>query len=65
MSWRRLHLVLCLIVIVVALLRLATGNLIGAIVPIILAVIFGSIAADYPLWPRLKKIWKLIRRTWR
>jgi hypothetical protein len=65
MSWRRLHLVLFLIVVVVAVIRIATGNLLGAIVPLIMAVIFGSIAMDYPLVTRLRKIWRAVRRLWR
>lgn len=64
MSWRRLHLMLCLIVVVVAILRLATGNIIGAIIPIILALIFGSIAANYPIVSRIRRIWRLLRKTW-
>jgi hypothetical protein len=62
MTWRRLHWLLCLIAVVVAILRLASGNILGALLPIIMAVIFGSIAADYPLISRLQQIWRFLRK---
>ena len=63
MTWRRFHLVLCIVCAAVAVLRIATGNYIGAIIPIVLAAIFGSIAADYPLLDRVKRSWRLGRKT--
>ena len=63
MTWRRFHLVLCVICAVIAVLRIATGNYIGAIIPLVLAAIFGSIAADFPLLDRIRRIWRLGRKT--
>ena len=64
MTWRRFHLLLCLIMVVVGVLRLATGNIIGAAFALILAAVFGSIAAEYPLLSRLRDVWRLVRRHW-
>jgi len=61
--WRRLHLVLCLLMVLVAVVRLATGHLVGAVVPFVLAAVFGSIAFDFPLLSRLRGLWRLLRRT--
>ncbi|MFZ5786034.1 MAG: hypothetical protein ACOY3Y_06295 [Acidobacteriota bacterium] len=61
-TWRRFHLLLCLIMVAITLLRLITGNLIGAIIPALLAVAFGSVAANYPLTSVLKKIWDRLRK---
>jgi hypothetical protein len=65
MTWKRFHLVLCIICAAVAVLRIVTGNYIGAIIPIVLAVVFGSIAMDYPIIKRIRQIWSLGRRTLR
>ena len=65
MTWRRFHLFLCLLMLVIFLLRLGTGNLIGAIFPLILAALFGSVAFDYPLLSRLRRLWGLGRRVLR
>ena len=65
MTWRRFHLVLCLIMVAVGVLRLAAGNIIGAAFALVLAAVFGSIAADYPLLPRLKDLSRLAYRRWR
>ena len=62
MTWRRFHLLLCLIMVVVAVLRLATGNLIGAAIALVLAAVFGAIAAEYPLLSKARDIWRLVHR---
>lgn len=62
MSWRRFHLVLCLLMAFIAVMRAMTGNIIGAVVPAVLAVVFGSVAFDYPLIKRVRQLWALFRR---
>ncbi len=62
LTWRRFHLLLCLIMVAITILRLLTGNLIGAIIPAILAVAFGSVAANYPITTVLRRIWDRIRK---
>ncbi len=62
MTWRRFHMGLCIFMAVIALLRIVTGNLIGALIPGAMAVVFGSIAWDYPIFSRLRQIWRLVRR---
>ncbi len=64
MTWRRFHLVLCLIMVVVGVLRLASGNLIGAALALLLAAVFGSIATDYPLLTKSREAWRFVRRHW-
>lgn len=64
MTWRRFHWLLCGLMVVVTVLRLMSGNIIGAAISLVLAALFGSIAADYPLWGRLKQARKLWRRMW-
>jgi hypothetical protein len=61
-TWRRFHLLLCLIMVAITVLRLLTGNLIGAIIPAILAVAFGSVAANYPITSILRRIWDRVRK---
>lgn len=63
--WRKLHLVLCVVVVAIALIRLVTGNVLGAIIPIALALVFASIAFDYPLWQRLRRLGRLVTRIFR
>lgn len=60
MTWRRFYLLLAGLMVVIAVLRLAMGNVIGALVPIILAVVFASTATDYPLAQRLRQAWWLL-----
>ncbi len=62
MTWRRFHLLLCLIMVGIGVLRLASGNFIGGVIALVLAAVFGSIAADYPLLSRLRGVWRLTRR---
>jgi uncharacterized protein (DUF58 family) len=62
MTWRRFHLVLCLIMVVVGVLRLASGNLIGAALALLLAAVFGSIATNYPLFTKSREAWRFLRR---
>ena len=62
MTWRKFHWLLFLVVVVVAIIRIMTGNLLGALVPIVMAIIFASIAADYPLVSRVKQTWSMARR---
>ncbi len=64
MTWRRFHLVLCIIMVVIGVLRLATGNLVGAAFALVLAAIFGSIAAEYPLLSRLRDVWRFVHKHW-
>ena len=61
-TWRRFHLLLCLIMVAITILRLITGNLIGAIIPALLAVAFGSVAANYPITSVLRRIWDRVRK---
>ena len=63
MTWKRFHMILCVFMAVVAILRVVTGNIIGAIIPAFLALVFGSIAFDYPIFSRLRRVWKLL--SWR
>jgi hypothetical protein len=49
--------------VVIFVLRLLTGNIIGAILPLVLAAIFASVAFDFPLWSRLRKVFRLVRRV--
>ena len=65
MSLKRLQIALCLVMVLVGVIRLVTGNLIGAILPFVLAAIFASIALDYPLISRVRQIARLVRRTLR
>lgn len=51
--------------VAVAVVRIATGNLIGALFALVLAVVFGSIGSDYPLLSRLAQCVRLVRRLWR
>jgi hypothetical protein len=44
-------------------LRLVTGNIIGAILPLILAAVFASVAFDFPLLSRVRRVFRLIRRV--
>ena len=62
MSWRSLCWVLFILMLLVGLLRLMTGNLLGAFLPLVGAVYFGSIALDYPLVNRIKRIARLVWR---
>lgn len=62
MTWRRFQWLLCALMAVIALLRLLTGNLLGALIPAALAVIFGALAADVPIWQRAKQLWGLVKR---
>jgi hypothetical protein len=62
MTWRRFQLLLCLIMVVVGVLRLASGNLIGAAIALALAAFFGSLAADFPLLSRARDLWRLASR---
>jgi hypothetical protein len=65
MTWRRFHLLLCLIAVVVGVLRLVSGNIIGAVLAFVLAAVFGSIGADYPLLPRLHDLARMAYKRWR
>jgi hypothetical protein len=47
---------------VIALLRLLTGNILGALIPAALAVVFGALAADVPIGQRAKQLWGLVKR---
>lgn len=62
MTWRQLIFLLSIIVAVVAVLRLATGNIIGGVVSAGFALLLWSWAADYPLVKRLRQIWRLFNR---
>jgi hypothetical protein len=63
MTWRRLHLILCLVLLLVSLFRLATGNFLGGLFTLGLAGLFGFIAADEPLRKRIRGLLRLLR--WR
>jgi len=56
LTLRRLQIALCLVMVVVGVIRLLTGNLLGAVVPFVLAAVFASIALDYPVVSRLRQI---------
>lgn len=62
MFYRKLHWVLAAVVLAVAVIQVVTGNLPGAILPLILAAIFASIAADYPIIRGARRAWKWLRR---
>jgi hypothetical protein len=62
MSWRRLNLILFILMVVVGVLRVFTGNIIGALIPLAIAVYCGSTAFDYPIWKRLKQIARFVFR---
>jgi len=62
MTWRRFQWLLCVAMAVIALLRLLTGNIVGALIPAALAVIFGAVAAEVPIWQRAKQLWGLVKR---
>jgi hypothetical protein len=47
---------------VVFVLRLLSGNVIGAIIPLVLAAVFASIAFDFPLISRVRRAWRMVRR---
>jgi hypothetical protein len=61
-TWRRFQWLLCVAMAVIALLRLLTGNIFGALIPAALAVVFGGLAADVPIWKRAKQVWGTVRR---
>jgi hypothetical protein len=63
MTWRRLNLILFALTAVVGVLRLMTGNIIGAVISLALAAYFGSVAFEFPVIERAKQIWKIMR--WR
>lgn len=60
MNWRRFNLLIATLMLVIALVRLATGNLIGAIIPLVLAALSYTSATNYPLLERLRQIWRLL-----
>jgi phosphatidate phosphatase APP1 len=62
MFYRKLHWVLAAVVLAVAVIQIFTGNLLGAILPLVLAAIFASIAADYPIIRGARRAWKWLRR---
>ena len=62
MFYRRLHWVLAAVVLAVGLIQILTGNLPGAILPLLLAAVFASIAADYPIIRGARRIWRWLRR---
>ena len=62
MSYRKLHWVLAAVVAAVALVRFFSGDLLGAIFPLVLALIFASIAADYPIIRGARRAWRALRR---
>ncbi len=62
MTWRRFQWLLCAAMAAIALLRVLTGNIVGALIPAALAVIFGALAADVPLWQRVRQLWGLVKR---
>ena len=63
MTWRRFHLFLCVVTVVVFVLRLMSGNVIGALFALVLAAIFASVAFDFPLLSRLRRTVRLVKRV--
>ncbi|MCK5800773.1 MAG: hypothetical protein KAI47_26480 [Deltaproteobacteria bacterium] len=57
-----MNLILFILTLVVGVLRLFSGNLIGALIPLAIAVYCGSIAFDYPTARRLKQLGGLLFR---
>jgi len=62
MFYRKLHWVLAAVTLAVGLLQILTGNLPGAILPILLAAVFASIAADRPIIGSARRAWRWLRR---
>lgn len=62
MSWRQLIYLLAMIVAVVAVLRLVSGNIIGGLITGAIALWLWSWAADFPLVKRLRQAWRLFNR---
>ncbi|MBW2734416.1 MAG: hypothetical protein JRH20_18670 [Deltaproteobacteria bacterium] len=63
MTWRNLCWTLFILSLVVGVLRLMTGNLLGAVITLALAAYLGSVVLDYPVLKRLKQLLRLLR--WR
>lgn len=63
MSWRRLQILLCLIIAAVAVIRFMTGNIVGGLLSAIVAVLLFSWTTGYPLLGRLRRAWRLLRRV--
>jgi len=61
-TWRRFHLLLCLVMVAIVVLRIVSGNLLGALLPLVLAAVFASVAFDFPLMSRARRVWRLLRR---
>ena len=64
MTSRQLLTLLAIIVAVVAVLRLLTGELISGLLTAILALALWSWASGYPLRKRAGQLWRLLRRWW-
>jgi hypothetical protein len=62
MTWRRLQLLLCLLIAAVAVIRFLTGNLIGGLITAAIAVLLFSWTTGYPLIGRLRRGWRFVRR---
>lgn len=65
MTWRRLQILLCLIIAAVAVIRFMTGNIIGGLLAAIVAALLFSWTTGYPLLGRLRAVARLVRRAGR
>lgn len=63
MDWRRLQLLLCLIIAGVAVIRFMTGNIVGGLVSAAIAVLLFSWTTGYPLASRARRLWRLLGRA--
>lgn len=62
MSWRLIQLLLCLVVALIAAIRLATGNIIGGLFSAAIAIVLFCWTTGYPLLTRLRRLYRLLRR---
>ena len=60
MNWRRLQLLLCLVIAAVAVIRFVTGNIIGGLVSAVIAVLLYSWTTGYPLASRLRRALRVL-----
>ena len=65
MNWRRIQVLLCIAIAVIAVLRFLSGNIIGGLVSAAIAVVLFSWTTKYPLVSRIRRAWRLLTFGWR